>query len=123
MNIWSILLFTLLSASWLAVAGRMGRFELNMPYHVALDRRDRRRSKFYQQSIWSGLGISFLSLMSIDAIATAEFDSRSERIIALGIAKILALWGLMVVAVVWAQVGAHASQAAVSQQSPVQLPK
>ena len=123
MNIWSILLFTLLSASWLAVAGRLGRFEMNMPYHVALDRRDRRRSKFYYQSVWSGLGVSFLSLMSIDAIANAEFDSRAERLVALSIAKILALWGLMVVGVVWAQVGAHASQAAATQQSPVQLNK
>ena len=71
----------------------------------------------------SGLGVAFLSIMSMDTIASMEFATRSERNIVMSIAKLLAVWGMMVVAAVWAQVGQHATQSVTDGRTPIHTQK
>lgn len=75
------------------------------PFHVAADKRDRRKARFYYNSVWLGLGMGFLSFLCLQALANSAFETLSTRDAVLGVVRGLGLWGLLIVGAVWSQVG------------------
>ena len=103
---------TLLSIVWLILFHRTTRTEggPGRPFHLAVAQRDRRKARFYYLSIWIGLASAFLSLMAVEALSGLVFETTSVRAWVLGIMRGLGLWGLMILTMVWSQVGARVSQ-------------
>ena len=52
----------------------------------------------------------FLSLTSLEAVAGAAFDTPAQRALVSSLLYGVGLWGLIVTAMVWSQVGARVSQ-------------
>jgi hypothetical protein len=104
------LILTLLGASWLFLFQRVNRLAGNVPYHVASYERDRRKARFYYQSMWLSIGATLLSFLALEALAKALFDSTLQREWVFSILRGLGLWGLLTIAMIWSQVGIRASQ-------------
>ena len=100
----------MLSTLWLGMLQSAKRLDGNQPFHVASDQRDRRKARFYYLSVWAGLAAAFLSFLCLDALASAEFDNAMQRNLILGILRSVGVFGLLVIGVVWTQIGQRASQ-------------
>ncbi len=104
------LIVTLFGAVWLQQFYRANRLAGNVPYHVAAYQRDKRKARFYYQSMWLSIGVVLVSFLALEALGGAIFDSSRQREWVLSVLRGLGLWGLMIIAMVWSQVGIRASQ-------------
>jgi hypothetical protein len=93
------------------------------PYHLAAYRRDRRKARFYYVSVWVGLAAAFLSLIAVETLAGVTFDTTNMRNWVLGILRGIGLWGLLIIAMVWSQVGQRVSQPNSDGTSLLPLPE
>lgn len=105
-----MLVLSLLSISWLLIGKNAMRLEENQPYHLAADRRDRRKARFYANSVWIGLAAAFLSFVSLEALGSESFDSAEIRTAALGMLRGIGFWGLSVCFLIWTQVASRVLQ-------------
>lgn len=112
-----IAMLSMLSICWLALFQKVKRLDANLPFHVAAERRDRRKARFYYHSVWIGLAVTFLSLLCSDALANADFSSGALRELVNGLVRTAGVWGLLIVGAVWHQVGQRASQPNLDGQS------
>lgn len=94
-----------LGVAWLLLSKHLLRVDTHQPFHVASYQRDRRKARFYFMSVWTGLAVTFLSFIILDALATIRFDSMLTRDWVLNVLRGVGLWGLMTIALVWTQVG------------------
>jgi hypothetical protein len=102
---------TALAAAWLTLHGRVIKPQTgSLPYHVALEKRDTRKARFYYASVWLGLLAAFLSARTLEAMGSVTFDSTAQKSWVLGGLRGVELWGLLVVAAVWSRIGSRASQ-------------
>jgi hypothetical protein len=113
----------LLAALWLQQFQRVNRLVGNLPYPVAADQRDRRKARFYYQSMWVGIGVTLLSFLALETLQGAIFDSTLQRDWILSVARGLGLWGLITIAMIWSQVGIRASQPNSDGQSLMPQPE
>lgn len=104
------LIVTLFGVVWLQQFHRANRLVGNIPYHLAAYQRDQRKARFYYQSMWLSIGATLLSFLALEALGGAIFDSSRQREWVLSVLRGLGLWGLMIIAMVWSQVGIRASQ-------------
>ena len=105
------LVLSLLGVVWMAVGQYATRLEESLePYHIRADRRDRRKARFYFVSVWVGLAAIFLSLFAVELLSNVSFETTSTRSWVLGTLRGLGLWGLLIIAMVWSQVGQRVSQ-------------
>ncbi len=100
----------ILGAAWLTQFQRANRLAGNLPYHVAAYERDRRKARFYYQSMWLSIGVTLLSFLALEALAKSLFDSTLQREWVFSVLRGLGLWGLLTIAMIWSQVGIRASQ-------------
>jgi hypothetical protein len=100
-----LIVLSLLSISWLAFHGHVASPLSADVYHVAADKRDLNKSRFYFVSVWIGLIAAFLSARSLEALSAASFDSSTQRSWVMGSLRGLEMWGLLIVGAVWLRVG------------------
>jgi len=117
-----ILALSFLSVVWLALFARAKRLDMNQPFHVASDRRDRRKARFYYLSAWIGLGVAFLSLLCLDGLANVAFDSAVLRDTVLSVTRAVGVWGLLIVGLVLSQVGHRLAAPNADGQSLTPIP-
>src|SRR5579862_9486852 len=99
-----------LGACWLAFHARVTSTLSGDVYHVAVDKRDSLRARFYYISVWVGIIAVFLSARSLEALSSATFDSTTQRSWVLGSLRGMEMWGLLVVGAVWSRVGQRVSR-------------
>lgn len=116
------LLLGLLGMGWILFHRRVTRLNEAQPFHVAAHERDCRKARFYYQSVWVGLVSAFISFLSLEALAQVTFDSSLEREWVLSIVRGVGLWGLIIAALVWSQVGMRVSRPNSDGQSLTTLP-
>ncbi len=104
------LVLTFLGALWLLQFRRVSRLAGNVPYHLASYERDKRKARFYYHSMWLCIGVSALSFLALEALASVMFDTSQQREWILSVLRGLGLWGLATVAMIWSQVGIRASE-------------
>lgn len=107
--LYAVLVLSLLSGAWLTLRERAIRAEPAAIYHVGLSRRSDRRAKFYIRSVWAGLICTFISLASLTQVAELPGMEASWHQVFLGVCYGAGLWGLMVIALVWAHIGKRLS--------------
>jgi hypothetical protein len=95
----------LLGLAYLLLSKRIMRVDANQPFHVATYQRDRRKARFYSYSVWVGLAVAFLSFITLEALAGMRFDANATREAVLNVLYGAGLWGLMIIALVWSQLG------------------
>ncbi|HZO88417.1 MAG TPA: hypothetical protein VFB38_08760 [Chthonomonadaceae bacterium] len=117
------LVMGLLSIGWLAYYRRDMRLEDSQPFHVAADRRDRRKARFYFLSVWSGLAAAFLSFLCLEALASVPFESAVTRDWVLGSIRGVGFFGLIIAGFAWSQVGLRVSQPNSDDKSLLPLPE
>ena len=103
------LILGLLGMVWVALSRYAMRVEAGEPFHLATYQRDRRKARFYYLSIWAGLTAAFVSFTCLEAVASVSFDSPAEREWVFNLLRGLGLWGLVIIAMVWSQVGQRVS--------------
>ncbi len=104
------LVMGLLLMGWLAICRSVMRLDSQQPFHVASFRRDRRKARFYFFSVWSGIVAAFLSFLCLEALASVPFETSLTRNWVLGAVRGIGLFGLVIVAFVWSQIGQRAGQ-------------
>jgi len=105
-----LIVLCLLSVCWLAFHGQVTRALGPDIYHVAAEKRDAKKSRFYYMSVWSGLIAAFLSARSLEALSAATFDTGAQRSWVLGSLRGVEMWGLLIVGAVWLRVGQRVSR-------------
>lgn len=110
-------MLSLLSLGWFLAFWRVQRLDMSQTYHLAAYQRDRRKARFYTLSVWLGLAVAFLSFACQDALGAVSFDSLAQREWVLGIIRMVGMWGLLITAAVWLQVGQRAGQPNADGQS------
>lgn len=119
----SLIILSLFAIMWMAVREYVTRLDGNLPYHVGAYQQDRRKGRFYFLSVWTGLSVAFLALACLQVVASILMDSGNMRNVILGVAYGLGLWGLLVIGLVWSQVGHRAIQFNSDGKSPIPLPQ
>jgi hypothetical protein len=119
----TFLVLSLLATVWLAVRERVTRLNFNEPFHLSTLKRDRRKARFYAQSVWVGLIATFVGMLTLDFAAGTVIESQALRNDIVGVAYGVGLWGLLIIAMVWSQVAERVSQANSDGQSLTPLPK
>jgi hypothetical protein len=104
------LVMGLLTTVWLAVCRKVMRLDSAQPFHLASYHRDRRKARFYFLSVWAGLGLALLSFLCLEALAGETFETSLMRDWVLGVTRGIGLFGLVIAAFVWSQIGQRASQ-------------
>ncbi len=99
-----------LSAVWLMISHAMLRLDPFKSFHLAAFERDQRKAKFYFFSMWTGLVVAALSFLGQEALYGTEFDSALTRDWVFHVLRGVGLWGLMIIGLVWSQVGQRVSQ-------------
>jgi hypothetical protein len=94
-----------LGGCWLAFHGKVTAALTSDVYHVAAEKRDARKAKFYFVSVWVGLIAVFLSARCLEAFSTAALDSTAQRSWVMGSLRGMEMWGLLIVGAVWSRVG------------------
>ena len=117
------LILGLLGMVWVALNRHALRVEAGKPFHLATYQRDRRKARFYYLSIWIGLMAAFTSFTCLEAVGGVTFDSLSEREWISSLLRGLGLWGLVIVGMVWSQVGQRVSQINSDGQSLLPAPE
>jgi hypothetical protein len=100
-----LLFLGILSMVWLALLNQARQLDNGEAFYVAIDRRDKRLSRFYSRSMWTGIGAAFLSLLCLDAFETIAFDSHAQRDLITGVTRATGMWGLLIIGAVWSQLG------------------
>jgi hypothetical protein len=101
----SLLVLSLFAMAWMAVRERVTRRDGTKPYHIGLYQQDRRKGRFYYQSVWMGLAAAFVALACLQVVANTLMAASNARNVILGAAYGLGLWGLLIVGLVWTQIG------------------
>ena len=104
------LILGLFGMFWVALCRRALRVEADKPFHLATYQRDRRKARFYYLSTWIGLGAAFTSFTCLEAVGGVTFDSPYQRDWVFSLLRGLGLWGLVIVGMVWSQVGQRVTQ-------------
>jgi hypothetical protein len=99
-----------LSTVWLMISHVALRLDSNKSFHLATFERDKRKAKFYFFSMWTGLGAAGLSFLGQEALYGTAFDSSLTRDWVFHVLRGVGLWGLMIIGLVWSQVGQRVSQ-------------
>lgn len=99
-----------LTAIWLMLSHYSLRLNPNLSFHVAADERDKRKAKFYFLSVWAGLAAIVLSLLSQEALYRIEFDTALTRDWVFHVIRGIGWWGILIVGLVWSQVGQRVSR-------------
>ncbi len=119
----TFLVLSLLAMGWLGVRERIMRLNHALPFHVSAYQRDRRKSRFYVQSVWTGLAAAALGLITLDFVGATVVDPLALRQGIVGVAYGVGLWGILIVAMVWSQVAQRAAQVNSDGQSLTPLPE
>jgi len=119
----SLIILSLFAIVWMAVREYVTRLDGKLPYHVGAYQQDRRKGRFYFISVWTGLSVAFLSLACLQVVASILMDSGNTRNVILGVAYGLGLWGLLVIGLVWSQIGHRAIEFNSDGKSPIPLPQ
>lgn len=101
----TFLVLSLLAMGWLAIREHVTRLDGSLAFHIGTYQRDYRKARFYFLSVWSGLLAAFASLVCLGMIATSVMNMSQGRQLMLGAAYGVGLWGVLVIALVWSQVG------------------
>ncbi len=104
------LVLCLMSICWLVTHAHVTAALSPDVYHVAAEKRDAKKAKFYYISVWIGLIAAFLSARSLEAFSGVTFDSTSQRSWVLGSLRGMEMWGLLIVGAVWLRVGQRVSR-------------
>ncbi len=104
------LILGLFGLCWVALCRHAMRVESDKPFHLATYQRDRRKARFYYLSTWIGLGAAFVSFTCLEAASGVCFDSSYQRDMIFSLLRGLGLWGLVIVGMVWSQVGQRVTQ-------------
>lgn len=105
-----LITMSILFIGWMAAFERSKRLDPNKPYHVASDQRDRKKARFYFNSVWVGLVTAFLSFVALDTLSAFNFDSSFTREWVTGLVRSAGVWGLTITLAVWLQVGQRVTQ-------------
>jgi len=119
----TFLVLSLLAMGWLGVRERIMRLNHDLPFHVSAYQRDRRKSRFYVQSVWTGLAAAFLGLITLDFVGGSAVDPLALRQGILGVAYGVGLWGVLIIGMVWSQVAQRVAQVNSDGQSLIPLPE
>ncbi len=103
-------LLGLLGAGWLLLSRYVMRLDAGQSFHLAANQRDRRKARFYFLSVNVGLTLALMSFLALDALSRMAFDSLTTQAWTLGVVRGVGLWGLIMTALVWTQVGQRVSQ-------------
>src|SRR5579862_5480728 len=106
----TFMVLSLLAMGWLAMRERVVRLDESLAFHVGTYQRDQRKARFYFRSVWTGLIAAFVSLACLDLIASAAPESTSFFKTVVGVAYGVGLWGVLIVGLVWTQVGKRAGE-------------
>lgn len=114
---WSFLVLAMLAMGWLTLRERVTRPDSRLAFHVSLYQRDQRKARFHYLSVWIGLLAAFASLACLGILAQSILDPSPLRRAILGVAYGVGLWGILITALVWTQVGKRVSEANSDGQS------
>lgn len=114
----TLLVLGALSIIWLAAYQNATMLDGGAAFHVAADLRDHRRARYYFISMWMGISAGFVSIVGASALSTVAFDNGSERDLLLAGLHALGIWGIVVAALVWTQVGRRATHPAPEDGEP-----
>ncbi len=115
----TILIMSVLGAGWLAVRERVARLDLQQVYHVASYEQDQRKARFYFRTVWAGLFAGAVSVVALNLFASLPFHPSQTHNVLIGASYGLGLWGLLVIGLVWTQVGKRVSQPNSDGRSPL----
>ena len=101
----SLFILSLFAMLWMALRERVLRLDGSLPYHVATQQQDRRKGRFYFKSVWTGLLSAFAGMACLQIMANTLFNANNARNFVNGIAYGLGLWGLLIIGMVWSQIG------------------
>ena len=104
----SLIVLSLFAMAWMAMRERVTRRDGTKPYHIGLYQQDRRKGLFYYRSVWTGLIASFVALACLQVIANTLMAASNTRNFISGTAYGLGIWGLLIVGLVWSQIGHRA---------------
>ena len=119
----SLIVLSLFAMAWMAVRERVTRRDGTKPYHIGLYQQDRRKGRFYYQSVWTGLAAAFVALACLQVVANTLMAGSNTRNVILGAAYGVGLWGLMIVGLVWSQIGHRAIEFNSDGKSLTPLPQ
>ncbi len=106
----SLFVLSCFAMGWMALRERILRLDGNLPYHVGSYQQDRRKGRFYFLSVWTGLGTAFAALACLELFVNIVLPAANTRNIISGAAYGLGLWGLLIIGLVWSQVGERVVQ-------------
>ena len=101
----SLMVLSIFAMTWIALRERAARLDGNLPYHVGSFQQDRRKGRFYFLSVWFGLIVAFLAFAVLTLVATSLLIVSNTRNILLGISYGAGLGALLIIALVWSQIG------------------
>lgn len=106
----TLLVLSSLAFLWLAARERVVRLDGMQPYHVGAYQRDRRKARFYFFSVWMGLLAGFIGMATLQIVANTLLATTALKNWVSGSAYGIGLWGLLIITMVWTQVGQRVSQ-------------
>lgn len=101
----SLFILSLFAMLWMALRERVTRLDGTLPYHVATQQQDRRKGRFYFKSVWTGLLSAFVGMACLQVMANTLLNANNTRNVVNGVAYGLGLWGLLIISLVWSQIG------------------
>ncbi len=101
----SLIVLSLFAMFWMAIRERVTRLDARLPYHQAAYQQDRRKGRFYFKSVWTGLLSAFAGMACLQVMANTLLNANNTRNVVNGAAYGLGLWGLLVIGLVWSQIG------------------
>ena len=104
----SLIILSLFAMVWMALRERVTRLDGMLPYHVAAHQQDKRKGRFYFKSVWTGLLSAFAGMACLQIMANTLFNANNTRNVVNGVAYGLGLWGLLIIGLVWSQIGQRA---------------
>lgn len=119
----SLLVLSLFAMTWMTLRERATRLDGNLPYHVGTYQQDMRKGRFYFLSVWVGLLVAFLSLAALTMTANTLLTASNLRSMLLGISYGLGLGALLIIALVWSQIGQRTMQFNSDGKSLIPLPQ
>ena len=117
------LILGFLGMGWMAFCRHVMRLDTRQTYHLAAHQRDRRKARFYYLSVWIGLAAVFLSLFAGEVLSGVVFESLAIQNWVLGTLRGIGLWGVMIMAMVWSQVGQRVSYPNSDGRSLIPMPE
>jgi len=119
----SLTVLSLFAMTWMALREQAMRLDGNLPYHVSSYQQDRRKGRFYFFSVWFGLVVAFLSLALLTLIASTVMNVSNARNALLGIGYGAGLGAILIIAMVWGQIGHRTLEFNSDGRSLIPLPQ